>query len=302
MCVYHVRQLVPSRSRQAFTLVELLVVIAIIGILVGLLLPAVQSAREAARRMQCSNNLKQIGLALHNYESTHTKFPVGSNLSNFISPLVSVLPYLEQGNNYQQWDFSLSYTDPFNAEVAAQQIDTYLCPSMTLPRQVPLAAARETGGPSSYLLCEGTDDYMANADGIFGLDWRLYGYVNPNRRFADITDGTSNTFFAGETVYNYKDYLWPASAGEPYAGTVRYGTARWVVGYPKIALGTTLLPFNVHTAAAMGGFASMHAGGGGNFLFADGSVHFVSQNIDVIVYNAAATRAGGEVIGTGLHR
>ena len=285
------------RTRSAFTLVELLVVIAIIGILVSLLLPAVQAAREAARRMQCSNNLKQIGLALHNYESAHKKFPVGSWQSNFISPFVGILPYLEQGNNYQQWDFSKNYTDPFNAVVSAQRIDAYLCPTMTMPREVPLVAARETGGPTSYLLCEGTDDYMASADGVFGLQWPSFGYTNPNRKFADIIDGTSNTMFAGETCYNYKDYLWSASTPAPFGGTVRHGTARWVVGYPAISLGTTLKPFNVHTAAALGGFASMHAGRGGNFLFGDGSVHFKSQSIDVVTYNAAATRAGGELVG-----
>lgn len=284
-----------------FTLVELLVVIAIIGILVSLLLPAAQAAREAARRMQCSNSVKQIGLALHNYEATYKKFPVGSWQSNFISPLVGILPYLEQGNNYQQWDFSRSYSDPYNAEVAAQRIETYLCPSMNLPREVPLVAARETGGPTSYLLCEGTDDYMQQADGVFGLHWPSFGYSNPNKGFGDIPDGTSNTLFAGETVYNYRDYLWTASTPAPYGGTVKHGTARWVVGYPKITLATTLMPFNVHSAAAMGGFASMHAGGGGNFLFGDGSVHFLSEHIDVVIYNAAATRAGGEVLGGGLH-
>ena len=281
-------------KRSAFTLVELLVVIAIIGVLVGLLLPAVQSAREAARRMQCSNNLKQIGLGLHNYESTHKCFPVGSVQSNFISPFVGILPFLEQGNNYQQWNFSLNYSDPYNAEVAAQHIATYLCPSMSLPREVPDVSQNETGGPSSYLLVEGTADYMAKADGVFGLHWPGYGYSNPNCGFGDIPDGTSNTMFGGETVYDYMDYKWSN-------GTVKYGTARWVVGYPKIALATTLKPFNVHTAAAMGGFASMHPGGGGNFVYGDGSIHFVSDSIDVAVYNAAATRAGAEAVGAGLH-
>ncbi|AMV34160.1 hypothetical protein VN12_18670 [Pirellula sp. SH-Sr6A] len=284
--------------RAAFTLVELLVVIAIIGILVGLLLPAVQAAREAARRMQCSNNLKQIGLGLHNYESAHRRFPAGSWQSNFISPLVASLPHLEQTNNFQLWDFSLSYSHPNNRQVAAQTIPTYLCPSMTLPRDVPMAPANEVGGPSSYLLSEGSDDYMAPSDGMFGLHWPSFGYQNPQRTFGDIADGTSNTLFAGETVYNYRDSLWPATAPAPYAGTVRFGTARWSVGYPKIALGSTLFPFNLHRAAAMGGYASQHTGGG-NFLFGDGSVRFWSQNIDIVLYNAAATRAGGEVLPLG---
>lgn len=283
-----------STCRAGFTLVELLVVIAIIGILVSLLLPAVQAAREAARRMSCSNNMKQIGLALHNYESSHKRFPVGSIQSNFISPLVAVLPNLEQGNNFQLWNFSLSLYHPFNTAVANQRIPTYLCPSMTLPREVPFLPAREVGGPNSYLLNEGSDDWMATADGVFGLHWPSFGYRNPNRRFADITDGTSTTFFAGETVYNYRDSLWPASAGAPHAGTPRWGTARWAIGYTRISLGTTLFPFNVHSAAAMGGYASMHPGGG-QFLYADGSVRFLSQNINVIAYRAAGTMNGGEV-------
>lgn len=288
-----------GRHRLGFTLVELLVVIAIIGMLISLLLPAVQSAREAARRMQCSSNMKQIGLALHNYQGAHGRFPVGSNLSNFISPFVGALPFLEQANNYRQWDFSLSYSDPFNAEVAGQRVDLFLCPSMTIPREVPLLPAGEVGGPASYLLCEGTDDFMPAADGMFGLDWPMFGYRNPNLSFRDVTDGTSNTILAGETVYNYRGYVWPSWTPGGFAGTPRHGTARWAVGYPRITLGTTLKPFNVHTGAAIGGFASMHAGGGGNFCFVDGSVRFVSETVDVRVYNSAATRNGGEVMGGG---
>ncbi len=245
--------------------------------------------------MQCSNHLKQIGLALHNYESVYRKFPVGSWQSNFVGPLVGVLPYLEQGNNFQQWDFAKSYTDTSNQFAISQRVGTYLCPSMTLPREVPLIAAGETGGPSSYLLCEGTDDYMVQSDGVFGLNWPSFGFRNPNRRFAEITDGSSSTLFAGETVYAYADYLWSARTPAPFAGAIKFGNARWAVGYPTVSLGTTLKPFNVHTAASLGGFASMHEGGG-NFLFGDGSVRFLSETIDLRVYHAYATRAGGEVL------
>ena len=221
------------RARFGFTLVELLVVIAIIGILVALLLPAVQAAREAARRTQCSNNLRQIGLGLHNYESAYQKFPVGSWQSNFTSPLVAILPYIEQSSNYQQWDFSLNYTHPTNTRVSGQRIETYLCPSMSLPREVPLLAANETGGPSSYLLCEGTDDYMPDSDGMFGLHWPSFGYHNPGRGFKDITDGTSHTFLAARRFTTIVIRSGPLRHQLPYAGSVRLEPPRWAVVIPK---------------------------------------------------------------------
>ncbi|WP_345328413.1 DUF1559 domain-containing protein [Novipirellula rosea] len=295
----------PRHTRRGFTLVELLVVIAIIGILVGLLLPAVQAAREAARKMSCTNNMRQIVLAAHNYHGTFGQFPAGSIQSNFISPFVSVLPHLEESNNYQQWDFSKSYSDPYNEQVSSQKIASYLCPSMILNRDAPDTRIGtngrpvETGGPASYLWCEGTDDYMAKGDGLFGLHWPSYGFQNPPNRFRDCLDGTSSTIALGETVYNYNDYVWSGSTmPSDMVGTVKWGTARWVVGYPKIALGTTLYPLNVHTAANIGGFASQHVGGA-HFVYADGSTRFITDSIDYEIYNALASKNGHEVIAGG---
>ncbi len=278
--------------RPAFTLVELLVVIAIIGVLVGLLLPAVQAARGAARRMSCSNNMKQIGLALHNYHATYRTFPEGSRLSNFIGPLTAVLPHLEEANTYDQFDFSKSYSDPYNQEVAAQTIATYLCPSMPLPRPVPDTSMGETGGPSSYLGCEGTAAYMRKADGMFGLNWTRFGFNNPAVKFRDLQDGTSMTIAYGETTYDMKDYYW---IGSSTPNDVKWGTARWVLGYPKVSLGTTLKELDVHNAANNGGFQSMHPGGV-HFLCADGSVRFASRFLDREILNALATRNGMEVV------
>lgn len=284
-----------KNRNSAFTLVELLVVIAIIGILIALLLPAVQSARAAARRASCTNNLKQIGMALHNYHDTHRVFPAGS-LPNFVSGFTAILPYVEQGNTSDQYDFSLYYSDPYNQAVLNQVITTYLCPSMTLPREVPNVPCNETGAPSSYLLSEGTDDYMKDSDGLFPLVWPANGYTNRPLKFADITDGSSNTIACGETTYDMDDYLYSARTCAALSGQGRWGTARWGVGYPMVSLGTTLKPFNLHKSAGNGGFQSMHPGGV-NFVLGDGSVRFIAETVDVDTLNTLATVTGGEVLG-----
>ncbi len=285
----------PTSPSRGFTLVELLVVIAIIGVLIGLLLPAVQVAREAARRTQCANNLRQIGLALHNYESSKQKFPVGSVESNFASVFATVLPYIEQGNLHDQYDFSRYYTDPQNAALSQQALPNFLCPSMVIPRRVPEPLGNEVGGPSSYLANEGTNNHMVRCDGMFGVQWPTYGYQNPPLAFRDILDGSSNTLAIGETTYGAKDYLWGSSVPQ-IGGTVRYGYARWAVGYPRgISLGTTLFPLNQPSRLTLGGFSSEHPGGL-QFLFMDGSTRYVADELDPVVLNAMGTRAGGEVI------
>ncbi|MCA9107328.1 MAG: DUF1559 domain-containing protein [Pirellulaceae bacterium] len=281
-------------SRLGFTLVELLVVIAIIGVLVSLLLPAVQMAREAARRTHCGNNLKQIGLALHNYHDTHRVFPAGS-LPSFVSGFTAVLPYLEQGTRHDLYDFGLPYTHPSNVAVINQRIDLFLCPSMPIARPVPLADAHETGGPGSYLLNEGTRQYMTFNDGFAPIVWPMYGFPNSANSFGSITDGSSQTIAVGETTYDMFDYFWPTSLPN-VGGTLRFGTARWGVGYPNVSLGSTGRPFNLHSVDGLGGFQSMHPAGA-NFLMIDGSVHFIGDSIHVETYRALGSRGGREVTG-----
>lgn len=278
-------------SRTGFTLVELLVVIAIIGVLVALLLPAVQMAREASRRTSCSNNLKQIGIALHLYHDTNNCFPAGSH-SSIASGFIAILPHLEQSTVYDQYDFRRYYTDPINTAVINRRIPMYLCPSMDTRRPVPYVSANEVGGPSSYLLNEGTRSYMAVADGIAPLVWPEFGYQNAYVTFGSITDGTSNTFAAGETTYSMPDYLWAAST-PGVGGTARWGTARWGVGYPAISMGTTGRPFNLRRVAGNGGYQSMHPQGA-NFLLVDGSVRFLGS-INAQTYLALGSRNGQEV-------
>ena len=152
---------VPRRKHKGFTLIELLVVIAIISILIALLLPAVQGVREAARQVHCKNNLKQIGLALHNYLGAHTVFPPSfvSDISTGVntgggewSIHARILPYLEQANTYNEAELELSYSDPVNTEVAIQRIDVYLCPSE------PNDEVRLSGGvPIHYPVNYGSD-------------------------------------------------------------------------------------------------------------------------------------------------
>jgi len=199
-----------SRLRGAFTLVELLVVIAIIGILVALLLPAVQAAREASRRAQCSNHIKQWGLAAQNYHDTFRAFPM-TNAQNYLpnvqgfSPQARILPFLEQGNLQTQLDFAQpAFTGPFSALVPnplfaaafAMPIPVALCPSD------PAEVLNVGAGGSSY---SGIDYMMSYGSGTgvnYDLRWRTDGivYENSGVRFGDVIDGTSNTVFMSETV------------------------------------------------------------------------------------------------------
>ncbi|MCA9116397.1 MAG: DUF1559 domain-containing protein [Planctomycetaceae bacterium] len=288
----------PAPSRRGFTLIELLVVIAIIAILIALLLPAVQQAREAARTTSCRNNMKQLGLALHNYHDANLCFPLGS-LPNFVSGFTALLPYIEQGNTYNLYNFEADYSDAANTATLNQPIPSFLCPSMVLTRIVPDVACNEIGSPSSYLLNEGTGSYMSPADGVFPLTWPGSGLPNSATRMASITDGSSNTLAAGETSYNHKSYVWaPAPYGcAARAGEQKLGYARWGVGYPGAALGNTAGKLNDFTGTSTPShYTSMHTGSV-NFLLTDGAVRTISENISTVTLNALSTRSGNEVVG-----
>ena len=299
-----------SSRHRGFTLIELLVVIAIIAILIGLLLPAVQKVREAAARMSCQNNLKQIGLGLHNYHDANQLLPSGYTAAGSYvdgetdtSPgwgwAAYLLPYIEQDNLYR----SLALTQPVpNSAGITQPLKMFLCPSdpgttanFTIVN--PFGTAICTAAPSSYAACNGSDLAGVSdptGDGVF--------YRNSRTRITDVTDGTSNTVFVGERACLYSQGIW---AGAIPNAAMQRGTRN---PNPGMSTGTAptlvlahghLINCTTDTDGGLDDFSSNHTGGA-NLLFADGSVHFLrditADGPGHRAFWAMGTRAGGEVV------
>jgi prepilin-type N-terminal cleavage/methylation domain-containing protein/prepilin-type processing-associated H-X9-DG protein len=313
-------------NRPAFTLVELLVVIAIIAILIGLLLPAVQKVREAANRMKCANNLKQIGLAAHNYHDTHEAFPTGARPSVVVGGVptlgtnvwVELLRYIEQDNLYRQWDFADNRKNVAGGVGATQAhvLRVLICPSdrldpvweLTLYDPAVPVPAWSFGfyGMSSYggnagrrsVLTGGMPDLpRLSKDGVI--------YVGSNVSMTDIADGTSNTLLFGERFHSDPEYdrrtLEIRPDFPPMAGWGRWGFVANQGASGNISLST---PAPINYRVPPGGdfpaledracvFGSGHPGGA-NFAFADGSVQFLTDGTPLSTLRALSTRAGGE--------
>jgi prepilin-type N-terminal cleavage/methylation domain-containing protein/prepilin-type processing-associated H-X9-DG protein len=319
----------------AFTLIELLVVIGIIGVLMGLFLPAVQKVRAAAARIQCANNLKQIGLACHNYHDVKNAFPLQYDLKLESSWVVGLAPFLEQDAFYQRWLAILKTRNPYLAAVQggrnshyATAIQPLICPADALPTP-PVAEINAPGtrpgfplGIYGALTSYGPNTGTRGWASLFDkpkLDDGVFLVLNHSQtvRFADITDGTSSTILFGEAYH--RDALWKTFSDQcmyrasPNLDDMSTAAAWYWVDYvarnaaapinwqftPSDVAGPFPAPLSAPCRNVMykrlGAYGSGHSGGA-NVVFVDGSVHFLHQAMSLKTLQALSTRAGGEVI------
>lgn len=282
----------PPVVRSGFTLIELLVVIAIIGVLVALLLPAVQAAREAARRAQCSNNLHQVAIALHQYHGVHSCFPssvVGTNGRALLHTwMVMILPQMEQGMLYDSYNCDVRFDDAANTTIVTTVVSTYLCPS--------------AGSPGLAADGFAANNYAASSGTVPGL---TDGIMYPGSRvgFAQIRDGSSGTIAAGEIYFDNLGWARGSVQGADGGGGGGAGAAfaRGVSRWWRCASDCAIPGLNPRRSGCSNHceqrfqFSSNHPEGA-MFGFADSHVQFLSQTINPYVLRSLMTRNGKEVV------
>ena len=296
------------RRFAAFTLVELLVVIAIIGTLVGLLLPAVQSAREAGARAECQNRLKQVGLALQGFHDARRRLPAGYVSAfdadgNDTGPgwgwAAFVLPQMEQGAIHARIDFAQPIEAATHAEARVAIVKSYLCPSDAVPgTAVPVGPRDATGrlrsttcsvAPSNYVGNFGVSEPGVDGEGVF--------FRGSEIAFRDITDGLASTFMVGERSFRYSESTWTgAVTGSHQVPSPSSPMGFQVNNASNFVLAHTGESFDgAHGATEINNFTSRH-GQAANYLYADGHVSLLGASTDYATYKALSTRSKGEVI------
>ncbi|WP_145454523.1 DUF1559 domain-containing protein [Gimesia panareensis] len=291
--------------KRGFTLIELLVVIAIIAILIALLLPAVQQAREAARRSTCKNNLKQIGIAIHNYADTHTVFPLGYvrnassgvdygwGWSTFLLPFVDQAPLYNVLNPNGQLLLPNASTTYSGQNALQTAIPVYRCPSSIVPviNNQRTDSVPSGYGALSYPAVSGHTSGLGNASPVTTYTNKGAFYPMSSVRFRDFTDGTSNTILVGERAFQFTGTVTQQPYAAIWAGG-RYtnvGTSGIITNTKEDATGDVAFSTNINnkSGAAHRGFSSQHVGGC-HFLLGDGTVRFISENINSSDYNSSS--------------
>ncbi|MCC6124156.1 MAG: DUF1559 domain-containing protein [Pirellulales bacterium] len=310
------RRTASSVAARGFTLVELLVVIAIIGILIALLLPAIQATREAARRMQCTNNLKQIGLGVHNYHDSLGIMPGGSGYATIRHGtwLIHILPYIENKSLFKMFNLKQPMNSVVNAKAVTSRVDYYICPSdpeagkpvlnnrctvQNNPEVCLMAWYLASLGPTCPVTCPfcpagsspSAANYCCQGDNLGSIvrenSVGMFGRYPVGFKFKEVKDGLSHTIMAGETLPTHSIHAVAFGENYPLAPTNIPINTMEGKGAPQDHNGQ--LYYRVQ------GFKSMH-GGGANFAMGDGSVRFFNDFIDFKLYNALGSRAGKEVV------